>query len=285
MVPGTAGYTHIYNRQYKEVKINYKNTALNLLDKWDEEINISDGHMVFSETEKKDFLRSVVESLPVMKEAFTKKIRVISAPFYRAYEKARPKLAKVFADEEMEESGTFITQGTSFTHTYFYYIKTHIIDGEWKADYVFMDFSKHAKNDFKSLDMYISAYKDSEKTFIWKEHFEHDWNHSRYLAFLVGLLCFIKYCEIETKIISGNGRGKHAGVKYVNETKSNIEVLDSTWFTTLIKSDGFMVGDETGGFFRVQPFGQGSRQRRLKWILPYEKEGYTRKAKVLNQQQ
>lgn len=94
------------------------------------------------------------------------------------------------------------------------------------------------------------------------------------------MILFLKYCELETKIIKSNGRANHIGVKYVNETKSAIEVLDSTWFTTIVKSDGFMVR----GHFRFQPYGPNNSLRRLQWIDGFEKEGYTRTAKVLNQQ-
>jgi hypothetical protein len=54
--------------------------------------------------------------------------------------------------------------------------------------------------------------------------------------------------------------------------------LDSTWFTTIVRSEGFKVG----GHFRMQPFGKNLSDRKLIWISPFDKNGYTRKAKILS---
>ena len=97
-----------------------------------------------------------------------------------------------------------------------------------------------------------------------------------YLSFLVGFICFQKYAEIETKVVNANRRDYHAGIKYVNETRQNIEILDSTWFTTLIRSDAFKVG----GHLRLQPCGPGFKDLRLIWISDFEKSGYTKKSKI-----
>jgi hypothetical protein len=76
----------------------------------------------------------------------------------------------------------------------------------------------------------------------------------------------------------------HRNEKYVNETALPIEILDSTWFTTIVRSEGFSVGAETGGFFRWQRFGPGSSQRKIIWVAPFEKKGYTRRAGKLMHQ-
>lgn len=265
------------------MKINYKNTALNLLDKWDEEVSIPDPHKPMTEFEKQTFGRSVLEGLEKSAGLFRNKIQYISVPFIEAYEKGRHKLVDVFDKTPMEESGTFIWQKGSFTHTNFYYLKTTGTGDDWNADYMFLQFSKHAKNDFKAIDVCISASANSEKTFIWKGHHDHGFDHSYYMAFLVTFICFIKHVELETKIIQPMKKEVHIGTKYVNETKSKIEILDSTWFTTIVRSEGFSVGKETGGFFRLQPCGKDLADRKLIWVLPFEKAGYTRKAKILNQ--
>lgn len=72
---------------------------------------------------------------------------------------------------------------------------------------------------------------------------------------------------------------KHLGEKYVNETNYKVEILDSTYFTTISRTEGFGVN----GHFRFQPWGPNMSQRKLQWIAAYEKEGYTRKAKILSQ--
>lgn len=261
------------------MKLTYRNTALSLLDKWDEEINLPDPHKPMTEIEKKTFGRSVLVNLENHGHLFKDKIQYISQPFIEAYQKGKHKLADVFDKEEMDEHGTFIWQAGSFTHTNFYYVKSKIENGEWSADYMFLQFSKHAKNDFKSIDVCVSGFGDVEKTFIWKGHYDAGHDHTYYFAFIVSFLCFIKHVELETKIIKAEKKDFHIGTKYVNETKTNIEVLDSTWFTTIVRSEGFKVG----GHFRMQPCGKDMAERKLIWISPFEKNGYTRKAKILAQ--
>lgn len=271
------------------MKISYKNTALNLLDKWDEEINFPEPHRYMTEEEKTRFGKSLLRSWPLTKDMYGNKIVYISNTFIEAYYNNRHKLKDVFDKEEMEEYGTFITQRGSFTHTNFYYLKTFWRDGQWMADYSLIQFSKHSQNEFKSLDIYISGVTNdekmvNEKTFIWKGHYDKGYDHLHYFAFLVTFLCFIKYVQVETKEIKVGKKEKHVGVKYLNETRSDITILDSTWFTTLVRSEGFMVGEKDGGFFRLQPCGPNNSQRKLIWVLPFQKEGYTRQAKILNQQ-
>lgn len=265
------------------MKINYKNTALSLLDKWDEEINIPVGHVPMTKEQDRTFGKSVLEGLEKAGDMFKKKIQYISQPFYEAYLKGKSKLSGVFDKMEVDESGTFIWQAGSFTHTNFYYLKTNGTGDDWKADYMFIQFSKHAQNDFKSIDVCISGthdefLKEHEKTFIWKGHYDNGCDHVHYFAFLVSFICFIKHVELETKIIKPESKEWHIGTKYLNETKSKIEVLDSTWFTTIVRSEGFNVR----GHFRMQPCGQNLADRKLIWISDFEKTGYTRTAKKLN---
>lgn len=67
---------------------------------------------------------------------------------------------------------------------------------------------------------------------------------------LIRLLLFMQYCEIETKIIEPGRKAIHAHSKYMNESKSPVEIMDATWFTTTISTGNFTVGEEDGGFWR-----------------------------------
>lgn len=262
------------------MKITFKNTALNLLDKWDEEISIPAGHKPMTEYESKQFGRSVLENLSKNSALFKENIRYVSIPFMEAYFRGKHKLADVFDKEEVNEGGTLIYSSQGWTKTIFYYLRTGTENGEWNADYLFIEFSKHSQNDFKALDVCITSHGDNQKTFIYKGHADQGVTHDTYLAFLVGFLCFVKHVELETKEIKANSGGHHVGIKYVNETKSNITILDSTWFTTIVRSEGFKVR----GHFRFQPYGSGLSKKKLIWIADFEKDGYTRTAKILNQQ-
>lgn len=102
----------------------------------------------------------------------------------------------------------------------------------------------------------------------------------RQSVFISGFEAFLKYVPIETKILGPKKKDKLFGCKYLNETNSEIEIIDSTWFTNLIKSDAFKVR----GHFRLQPKKkEGEWTKELIWINEFEKSGYTRKAKKDNQ--
>ena len=88
---------------------------------------------------------------------------------------------------------------------------------------------------------------------------------------------FTKYAEIETKTLPPHKVIKDVECKYVNDTKLKVNILDSKWFTTLVKSDGFNVR----GHFRFQPYGEGMIKRKLIWINEFEKSGYTAPARKL----
>jgi hypothetical protein len=90
---------------------------------------------------------------------------------------------------------------------------------------------------------------------------------------------FINFAEVETKEIQPNRQiweGPRA--VYNNKTKLPITIVDSTWYTNLISSGAFKVR----GHFRMQPYGHGLTKRKFVWINDFEKEGYTRKAKIEN---
>lgn len=96
-----------------------------------------------------------------------------------------------------------------------------------------------------------------------------DWVQS-----LLTSIYFIHNCEIDTVVLKPNQKHREMGVKYFNESKSDVTILDCKWFTELIRTTPFTVN----GFFRWQPCGVKNTKRKLIWIEPFEKKGYHRKA-------
>lgn len=95
------------------------------------------------------------------------------------------------------------------------------------------------------------------------------------------MVLFIKYAKVEIKYLPAGQKVKGIDCKYVNDTKEDIRLLDSTWFTTLVKSDAFKVR----GHFRLQPKKKdGEWTKELIWISDFEKHGYTRKAGILKEE-
>jgi hypothetical protein len=105
-------------------------------------------------------------------------------------------------------------------------------------------------------------------------------SRAKAMGFLMStlILPFLEFAECETKIInSKHARRTVVGKdKYVTDIPLNIKVVDSNWFTTIVRSEGFNVS----GHFRLQPVGAERSQRKLVWIKDFEKHGYTKRARI-----
>lgn len=97
---------------------------------------------------------------------------------------------------------------------------------------------------------------------------------------LVCLFLFKQFANVETKVLTANKRTKVHGSKYVNDTDVDITYLDCTWWTNLIRSEGF----DVKGHVRLQPKKKdGEWTKEMIYIKPFKKHGYTRKAGILNE--
>jgi len=90
-------------------------------------------------------------------------------------------------------------------------------------------------------------------------------------------LIFLEFSELETITLKPNMKiGTKKEGRYLNESKSDVVIVDSTWNRIIIKVGEFGVQ----GHLRWQPYGGvGSTKRKLIYIKEYTKEGYTRNAK------
>lgn len=263
------------------MKINYKNTALGFGENPAKFLfYLAEDSKNMSEPERIAFGQSLRQAFKEsqLPELMNKNIRYVTEPFWIAFQKSKDKLRTLILKEEINDVGILIISGQPFTLTIYYAVLINIVEGEEvKYRIIFNQFSKHSKNDFINLDISITETEDSSKEFIWSGFTKQGLTKEVWVSEIVLFLLFLKYCEIETKVIKAEKKDHHIGVKYVNETKSDITVLDSTWFTTIVRSEGFGVR----GHLRWQPHGPGLSQRRLQYIAAFEKEGYTRTAKVL----
>lgn len=98
------------------------------------------------------------------------------------------------------------------------------------------------------------------------------------ILFSLCYIMFLNFVDVETKIIGSSGKSLYIeNEKVKNDTNFNIKVLDKTWYTTVINSEGFPVK----GHLRLQPVGEGRKDRKLIYIEPFEKNGYKREAGIL----
>lgn len=102
-------------------------------------------------------------------------------------------------------------------------------------------------------------------------------------------LLFKKYANVETYLIEAGQKQfmevdfspiecKTPEHKAKNEAGINVIVLDSLWYTTICREEGFMVS----GHFRLQPCkdSHGHWTRKIIYISAYEKHGYHRQARI-----
>jgi hypothetical protein len=93
---------------------------------------------------------------------------------------------------------------------------------------------------------------------------------------VIKILTYLYYGDITSKFIPRKAKVKINNFKHLlNNSKHNIVYVDSLW-KQRISTEGFKVS----GHFRLQPFGEGRKKRRLIWIESFNKEGYNRLATV-----
>ena len=271
------------------MKINYKNTALEMLDN---PMNVAihtpgdGGYNNKSMTKKEDLdLLYMIQGQfanPEFSSSFKENIQYVTQPFYEAYKKAGDKLRPVCLKEPIQEQGTLVFKFEHHTQTMFYRIENSGNGDAKDINAMIIMFTKHNKSDSFALDLFVilshddNAYAD----YIWEGFVRDGRDVSWFISDLLLFKTFLKYVEVESKVIPGEKKDWHIGTKYLNETKSKVQILDSTYFTTISRTEGFGVR----GHFRFQPYGIGMQDKKLIWISDFQKTGYTRKAKILNTQ-
>lgn len=261
------------------MKINPQNTALGLLDHMDPfSFRMCEDAEQSGQEYKSQVGLSIVREWPKVVDFFKDKVQYISDPFYQAYNRGMSKLASVIDSEEINESGTFISRSSpSETNTIFYHICTEGKDENFKIYGIVFFFTKHTSKDKPALAICVQRNNKGHKCYLSETATQQGLTDMSVITDVFSLILFMKYCELQTKVINAGKKEVHIGTKYINETKQNIEILDSTWFTTIVRGEGFGVR----GHFRMQPYNTGGKK--LIWISDYEKTGYTKKAKLLNQ--
>lgn len=235
------------------MKINQHNTALHFLESgaMPYMIKVPNDWNHF----QREYVRHMIEiGFPNKRELYKKKIQYISDPFIKAYLDVKDRIRIDLLETTMEESGTFIMRRKDGGRNTIFYTASISRDEEGTTE-------------LKGSCIIFGTDPEDTPLEVWID--------------IVYLLLFMRYCEVETKIVAAKRKADHVGQKYINETNQPIEIVDSTWFTTIIRSEGFGVK----GHFRLQPYGPALTQRKLIYIAPFEKKGYTRRAKIERQKE
>lgn len=211
---------------------------------------------------------------------FSKNIQIVSNTFLTSVIENSDKLEPVLGDSlNITQSGTFMYKtkdGGSLTRCY--YINSNDNDDyfvllfDFVGDYLFRFLFINKNESIRFLSYHLDEAFGEEIGVI-----DRDWFHKKSNTEIFNLLSFIQHCETEEKLVQGGRKQVINNTKHVNDTLTDIKILDATWFTTIVKNDGFGVK----GHFRFQPFGEGRSNRKLIWISDFEKKGYTRLARKI----
>lgn len=140
--------------------------------------------------------------------------------------------------------------------------------GMIKIDRVGSDFDFLYLKNLNNLEkVFFDTYSFLTKEFSFRSECEDS-------LFVVKILAYLYYGDITTKVIPAKSNVRiDSYSRFVNNSKMQITYVDSLW-KQRISADGFKVR----GHFRMQPFGEGRKKKKLIWVEEFSKDGYNRKA-------
>ena len=98
----------------------------------------------------------------------------------------------------------------------------------------------------------------------------------------LGLLVFKHYAKVELEMVKGKEkkRSEITNGKISNETMTGVQIMDSQWFTSIFRNEGFSVR----GYFKMQhkKNERGEWIRELIYVNEHQRHGYHRHAKILD---
>lgn len=204
------------------------------------------------------------------------RIYYVSQTFYSAmmkcYEKMRPLMDEDNALRTVYEDAVFIFGKTTL-------VFTKLKDDQFR----FMGFDEGRLahiSDFSINDdagETLSKYQDMDTMTV--VELDEPYTPDLFLYQHSFILFFKKYGNVDIETVEGNTtitKSKVLGEKVNNYTGIDVQLLDSHWFTTICRDEGFMVS----GHFRLQPCKDehGRWTRKIIYIKPFAKKGYHRVA-------
>ena len=147
-------------------------------------------------------------------------------------------------------------------------------------------YSMSADDNNIEIDFFFRPNEDEWMKKMWTEYFGGDYTEwdllMRRIWKIYGYLVFKRYSDVEMEEVVREKTLKKSTIlrdKVNNFMGINVTLLDSRWFTTICRNEGFAVS----GHFRLQPYKDGSRK--LIYIAPFMKTGYHRQARIENEKE
>ena len=228
-------------------------------------------------TDKQQLAQRFEASFKTVAPVVIENVNMISKPFHEAVEKSSASLQRLINDH-IEQKDLFVGGVYMTTHTAVFCIVHYGPNGSAIVCY---NFSK----DGQILSLYATYPDVPDILYVCCEICEkygiNTEKEKREFCLEISKFCikvelFKIHATIETVVVEpGKKASGPKGEKCKNETLVPVTMLDTRWFTTTIRTDGFPVR----GHVRLQPIKEnGEWKKRLIWINEFEKNGYTRKA-------
>lgn len=228
--------------------------------------------------EKEYMVRAFLDAWNRHVKDFSSNVNILTSPFISAFNKAFDKTTELYTEmfyAGYTLSGTFINNDNCYM---FYekidpgsepgkYAETSLFIFDVKTTMPVLFSIDHGSKHYEFLSVH-EPLRGAKSEFEYIELRREN---------AIRMSIFRECVNIETKHLSPGQKLKGIGCNYKNETKLPVTILDSKWFTTLVKSDEFKVR----GHFRLQPCGEGHKDRKLIWVNDFMKHGYTAPAHKL----
>jgi hypothetical protein len=217
-------------------------------------------------------------------EGLRKNVFVLSDDFQKAIRLSTPSFAKILRENSdyvfqnlKYTTGVYITQDVSNyyhidlknqTISFCVFQNNNLVYALQNLDVS----SLKQKNITKiTLGIYIPGYTPPT---IWNSLI----NAIIVVAYDIFNICLFRtFADHELKVVSRKSTGKINNMVYRNMNKTDVAVLDSSWYTSIVRTEGFVVR----GHMKMQPCGPNLSERKLIYVDSFEKYGYVRKAKML----
>ena len=199
---------------------------------------------------------------------FAEHIDIVSMPFMHAAWENRKRILTVETLRDLLKEpihGVLIAGGFIIVY---YYMQTENHDIGHKAITCYND-------------LLISINTGAGKYLVPRDYFAacgHEVTADDYDSWPLLFHLFKKYAEVETIEAMKNKKvNLPDGDRLLVESDLRMAYTDCSWFREIIRKEGFLVS----GHFRLQPCKKdGEWTKKLIYIEPYQKHGYTRKARI-----
>ena len=222
--------------------------------------------------------KTIFEMWPELQPAYSSKIEIVSMNFFLALERSYDAFLKPELFEEVvgEFNGTLILPSGEAICYRFDMAQPHW-DEKGQLRYGIAGDAIRIAQDGNRLVLAVvddRAY-DAVNAKIIDRHCE---DAEGIFDIIIVYSLFKRYAKINTVDAKSIKRPK-ADEPEVKTTINGIKYLDASWYTTIIRSEGFGVK----GHFRLQPYGPKRTEKKLIYINEYQKHGYIRRAKLLTE--